>query len=82
MGSHINWSVSYGLFLILFGMGAFITGGIIKFKPLILGGLLGLPIGLLAVYSSVEYIQLYMALGVVCFNLIPGYMLKAAHSNA
>ena len=79
---HINWSVTYGLFLVTFGMGSFITGGLIKSTPFIIGGLMGIPIGILAVYTSNEYILLLMALGMLCFNLIPGYLLKASHSDS
>jgi hypothetical protein len=78
----INWSVTYGFFLVIFGMGSFITGGLIKSTPFIIGGLLGVPIGILAVYTSNEYILLLMALGMLCFNLIPGYMLKSANSSS
>ncbi len=82
LSSHINWAVSYGLFLVIFGMGSFITGGIIRFTPLVIGGLVGIPIGLFAIYAPIEYIQLFMAAGVLSFNLIPGYLLKAAHSDS
>ncbi len=77
----INWNIAYGFYLAMFGLGSFVTGGMIKFKPLIIGGLLSVVLGGFSAFINVEYILPLMALGIIVSYLIPGYMLKQAHSK-
>ena len=67
--------------LILIGLPTFITGGVIKYKPLVLGGIIFWIFGALAfiITSDLQYILCAMA--IVCGYLIPGYMLKANYKN-
>ncbi len=81
LSGRMNWSMAYGLFLGIFGIGNFISGGMLKYKPLIWGGIAGILIGFVTVFASIEYILLLMAAGVVCMDLVPGYMLKKKNSH-
>ncbi len=81
LSGRMSWPMAYGLFLGIFGIGNFISGGMLKFKPLIWGGIAGLLIGFVTVFAPLQYILLLMAAGIVCINLIPGYMLKKKNSQ-
>jgi hypothetical protein len=65
------------MFILLYAIGTFITGGVLKFKPLIVGGSLCFVICLLAFHSPISSQLLLLALAVLVSYLIPGYMLKA-----
>ncbi|MCK4679342.1 MAG: hypothetical protein KAT48_14505, partial [Bacteroidales bacterium] len=70
-------SVGYPFIIILLGWGTVISGGILKFKPLIIGGILAWIIAIADFFVSVENQLLMMALATIVAYLIPGYMLKS-----
>ena len=83
LGIFISCFISYKMksypapiILTIVGISTFLTGYIIKFRPLILGGII---FGLLAIFSCFimnEYQLLVTALGILSGYLIPGYILK------
>jgi len=75
-GPRISWEVSYSLLIAMYGLATFISGGILKFKPLVYGGIAAWIISIVSSFCSMEYILLFMALSMVTSYLIPGYMLK------
>ncbi len=70
-------SVGYPFIIILLGWGTVISGGILKFKPLIIGGILAWVIAIADFFVSAENQLLMMALATIIAYLIPGYMLKS-----
>jgi cation transport ATPase len=69
-------------FLILFyGIGTFITGRIIQFKPLIFGGLACFILCIVITYIEGPEKLLILALSVVLSYIIPGILLKIEFNN-
>ena len=66
------------IMLIIAGIATATTGFLIKFKPLIIGGLAFFLFSIVTVYVSNEYLALVVFAAIVCGYLIPGYMLKSA----
>jgi len=66
------------LILLIVGIPTLITGGIIKFKPLILGGLAFFAFSILASFYPNENQLLIYAVALVLGYLVPGYLLKSA----
>jgi hypothetical protein len=64
------------LILLLAGFATFVTGSIIKFKPLVLGSICFWIVALLVHFAGPEYSSLGTAVAVLIGYLIPGYMLK------
>lgn len=67
----------------IYGLGTFISGGILKFKPLIYGGIASFLLVLIAaifpeIVSGFNRAMLFLAASIVFSYLIPGYMLKKA----
>jgi hypothetical protein len=65
----------------LYGLGTFISGGILKFKPLVFGGiasfvLVALTVFIPALSESFNGALLMLAASIIVSYLIPGYMLK------
>ena len=72
----LSWSSTYAFIIALYGLGTFVSGGILKFKPLIIGGIISWIMSVLALFVEPINILLVMALSIVIAYLIPGYMLK------
>jgi hypothetical protein len=77
----IGWEASYLIVIMLYGLGTFISGGALKFKPLIIGGVAAWVLGIIGIVAGNwlpdfrSYLILLCASLVVSY-LIPGYMLK------
>lgn len=77
----LSWEVTNTLIIALYGLGTFVSGGILKFKPLIFGGIFCWIISLITLFMPELYSLLMVALSIIVAYLIPGYMLKAREKN-
>ena len=74
-------------FILLYGIGIFCTGRIIKFIPMMVGGLLCFPLFLICSKFSIldESMQMFqfliLAFAILVSYIIPGHLLKAKFSN-
>jgi hypothetical protein len=62
--------------LVMYGLGIFVSGGVISFRPLILGGLIAWVAAVLAFYLSHEIQLLIMTITVILSYIIPGHLLR------
>jgi hypothetical protein len=79
--THLSWQVINPLVIVFYALGTFVSGGILKFKPLIIGGILAWVIAIIAFLIHSEIQLLLMAAAIVVSYLVPGYMLKNRNSN-
>ncbi len=70
----INQS-STSLFMLLYGIPTFITGGVFKFKPMIYGGLICWLLSMVSMFTNIETDMLFMAACGLFAWLIPGVIL-------
>ena len=70
-----NVQHSIFLYLLLYGMPTFITGGIFNYKPMIIGGVVCWILAIISVYTSGEINLLLMAVSGIVAWLIPGFIL-------
>ena len=77
----MSWEVTNSLIIALYGLGTFVSGGILKFKPLIFGGIFSWIISLVTLFMPELHSLLMVALSIIVAYLIPGYMLKAREKN-
>jgi hypothetical protein len=68
-------SYSTSMFLLLYGMPTIISGGIMKFKPMLFGGILCWVCCVITVYTNLKIDLLLTALSAACAWLIPGLIL-------
>ena len=68
---------AFPLFIILYGLGTFISGSILKFRPLVLGGLLAWAIAIGSVYVEYDYQILMAGLAILVSYIIPAYIFRA-----
>ncbi len=72
----IPWHVTNALIIAMYGLGTFVSGGILKFRPLIIGGICSWIISLGVFVVPGEYMLLLVALSIIIAYLIPGYMIR------
>jgi hypothetical protein len=61
--------------LVLYGMPTFLSGIILKFKPLIIGGICCWVLSIISVFIIADYQLLLIAAAVIAAWIIPGYIL-------
>jgi hypothetical protein len=76
IGVH-GMKTTYFFLLLLYGIGTFISGGILGFKPLIMGGMIAFILAIISVFFS-EIDQLWIvSLALLCSYIVPGHLLRA-----
>ena len=83
--SKYGWDkIVFPFFIMLYGLGTFISGNIIQFRPLVIGGITASVLAIVAAYVEYDYQMLFAAAAILLSYIIPAYMLryKNKHSNA
>lgn len=79
-GAKINFMIA-PMIMLLTGFATFLSGNIIKFRPLIIGGIIFWLASIAGFMSSYENQALISGAAIALGYLIPGYILKANHNN-
>ncbi len=66
----------YPILLVLYGFPTFISGTIMRFKPLKIGGICCWFLALISTFFPLQFALLFLALSVVVAWIIPGYLLQ------
>lgn len=67
--------------IVITGLPTFVSGGIMRFKPLMIGGIIFWIIGLASFFVLEEYRSLVFSFAILCGYVIPGLMLKRAEND-
>ena len=66
------------IMLLIAGLATTTTGLVIKFRPLIIGGMSFFIFSIATTFVTNEYLALVVGAAIICGYLIPGYLLRAA----
>lgn len=72
-----GWELAYPMIMMVYGMWLFISGGALKFKPLIIGGLINFACAIGGFYIHTIELILLLSFAVLAGYIIPGHMLNA-----
>lgn len=72
-----KWLNAYPFFILFYGLGTFISGKILHFNPLIVGGIINWILAIACVFVSFDYQLLITAAAILISYIIPGYMIKS-----
>ena len=74
----VGWNTTvFPFFIILYALGTFISGCLLKFKPLIVGGIIAWILAAVSVFLEYDY-QILMAAAAILFSyIIPAYLLRS-----
>jgi hypothetical protein len=74
--AHEDYSIITPVFLLLIGGATLISGGLIKYKPLIIGGVIFIVFATVTFFVSTELQNLLACISMIIGNLIPGLMYR------
>lgn len=74
-----DWQNCYTFFIMLYSIGCFITGRILKFRPLVWGAIAGWLLVIVTLFAGYDYNILVLALAILVSYIIPGYLLRKEH---
>jgi hypothetical protein len=72
---------TYPMVMMIYAVWLFISGGAIKFKPLIFGGIVNWILGIISFFVTFKIQLLLLALAVLLGYIIPGHMLKSRYQK-
>jgi hypothetical protein len=78
-GKQTNWQIN-AIIMCMTATPTFVTGIMLKFRPLLIGGVAFWIFGIACFLVANELQFLLAAIAIVCGYIIPGYMLKASKS--
>jgi hypothetical protein len=79
--SRIGWQYCYPFFILFYAVGTYVSGSLIKFKPMIIGALFCFVLVVVCVYLPYDFQILITAFAIVISYLIPGYMLRSQYKK-
>ncbi len=72
----IGWQYCLPFYILIYGVGTFVTGKLINFKPLIYGGIGCFILAVITPYIDYNYQLLLAALSLLISYIIPGHLLR------
>ena len=76
-----GWTVTYPFIMLLYGFWLFVSGGVLKFRPLIIGGVINFCCAIGSLWVNSYHIILLLAFAVLAGYIIPGHLLKQKYRN-
>jgi hypothetical protein len=73
--SQQGWLYAYPFFILFYGLGTFVSGRILKFTPLVIGGIFNWALAIVCVYVHFDYQLLVTAAAIFTSYIIPGHLL-------
>jgi hypothetical protein len=77
MSMHGGWQLAYPMIMMVYGMWLFISGGALKFKPLVIGGIINFGCAIAGFYIHTYELILLLSFAVLAGYIIPGHLLNA-----
>ncbi|MEI9958065.1 MAG: hypothetical protein WDM90_17575 [Ferruginibacter sp.] len=76
--SKMGWNTNvFPFFILLYGLGTFVSGMLLQFKPLIIGGVCAWALGIISTYFNYDYQMLFAAGAILISYIIPAYLLRS-----
>ena len=73
----IGWLHAWPFFILFYGLGTFISGKIIQFKPLVIGGIICWILAIACVFVQYDYQLLIAAAAILSSYIVPGYLIQS-----
>lgn len=73
--------IVYPVIILIYGMGTFVSGGAMAFRPLIIGGICCWIIAVVSVFFGFQVQLLLLCLAILIAYIIPGHILKARFAH-
>jgi len=74
-----GWEMSYPYFIMFYGLGTFVSGRILQFRPLVIGGIFNWVLAIACIFLPFDYQLLAAAAAILTSYIIPGYLLGSSN---
>lgn len=72
----LGWQAAYPFIMLLYGFWLFASGGVLRFKPLIIGGLINFACGIGSLWIESYHSIVLLSFAVLAGYIIPGHLLN------
>jgi hypothetical protein len=76
-----EYDIILPLTLAMYGLGIFVSGGVVDFKPLIIGGIISWMAAVLTFFQPYTLQLLLVSVVIIVSYIIPGHMLRVLSKN-
>lgn len=75
--TRLGWdNTVFPFFIMLYALGTFVSGKILQFRPMVVGGIVAWLLAIGCVYVSYDFQMLFAAAAILVSYIIPAYMLR------
>jgi hypothetical protein len=71
----IGWLNAWPFMIVMYGLGTFISGKLLQFQPLVIGGIINWLLACVCVFFDYDYQILFGAAAILTSYIIPGHMI-------
>lgn len=80
--SRMGWGTNvFPFFILLYGLGTFISGKFLQFRPMVWGGVVAWLLAIISGYFNYDYQMLFGAGAILVSYIIPAYMLRSKNKS-
>lgn len=74
-----GWQYSFPIYILLYGIGTYVSGCFLKFRPFIIGGICCYIIAAITPYLQYDFQILITAFAILISYVIPGHLLRSSY---
>ena len=76
-----SWQTAFTYYILLYGIGTFVSGRLLRFRPLVIGGLINFALAAVSVKFSYDYQILIGSAAILISYIIPGHLLRIRYQQ-
>jgi len=81
LSQSVGWAKTYPVIMMIYGSWLFISGAALKFRPLIIGGIVNWCCAIGGFFIKTEELILLLSFAVLAGYIVPGHLLKAQYER-
>ncbi len=76
-----GWQSAFTYYILLYAIGTFVSGKLLRFKPLVIGGLINFALAAISIRFSYDYQLLFGSVAIMISYIIPGHLLRIRYQH-
>ena len=77
----IGWQYCYPFFMAMYGLGTFLSGKILQYKPFVIGGLMSFALAAVSAWFPYDYQILFTAVALLGSYIIPAHLFRRRYRH-
>ncbi|MGZ5133597.1 MAG: hypothetical protein ACXWCG_00550 [Flavitalea sp.] len=77
----VGYQYCFPFFILFYGLGAFVSGRLLQFKPLVAGGIISWCLSAISIWLDFDHQALFAAASILFSYIIPGYLIARTHKT-